>query len=128
MTDKFTKIDTPQWMLDLFKSIDDLETIEARALLSLIILWGTILSIIGSVFFLSTIGWLRAGAYCFVAGSLLFVTGASDNVLKIMRSRSLSTLQLMNLPAIAFVVGFVLFAVASVPFLPNSSGPRKERL
>ena len=28
MTDKFTKIDTPQWMLDLFKSIDDLDTSE----------------------------------------------------------------------------------------------------
>ena len=28
MTDKFAKIDTPQWMLDLFKSIDDLDTSE----------------------------------------------------------------------------------------------------
>jgi UDP-N-acetylmuramyl pentapeptide phosphotransferase/UDP-N-acetylglucosamine-1-phosphate transferase len=89
---------------------------------------GGIVFIVGSVFFLSTIGWLRAGAYCFVAGSLLFVTGASDNVLKIVRSRSLSTLQLMNLPAIAFVVGSVLFTVASVPYLSNSFGPRKERL
>ena len=26
MTDKFTQIDTPQWMLDLFKSIDELDT------------------------------------------------------------------------------------------------------
>ena len=28
VTDKFNKIDTPQWMLDLFKSIDDLDTSE----------------------------------------------------------------------------------------------------
>ena len=28
MTDKLTKIDTPQWILDLFKSIDDLDTSE----------------------------------------------------------------------------------------------------
>ena len=80
-------------------------------------LWGTILFVVGSVFFLSSVGWLRAGAWCFVAGSLLFVTGASVNVLQIVRSRSLLTLQLMNLTAIAFVVGSVLFTVASVPYL-----------
>jgi hypothetical protein len=28
MAHEFTKIDTPQWMLDLFKSIDDLDTSE----------------------------------------------------------------------------------------------------
>ena len=28
MTDHFTKIDTPQWMLELFKSIDELNTAE----------------------------------------------------------------------------------------------------
>jgi hypothetical protein len=28
MTDQFRQIDTPQWMLDLFKSIDDLNTSE----------------------------------------------------------------------------------------------------
>lgn len=28
MTDQFTKIETPQWMLDLFKSIDDLDVSE----------------------------------------------------------------------------------------------------
>ena len=28
MSDEFKRIDTPQWMLDLFKSIDDLDTSE----------------------------------------------------------------------------------------------------
>jgi hypothetical protein len=79
--------------------------------------WGTILFTIGSVFFLSTVGWFRAGAWCFVSGSLLFVTGASINVIQIVRVRSMLTLQLMNLTAIAFVVGSVLFTVASIPYL-----------
>ena len=79
--------------------------------------WGTILFIAGSVFFLSAVGWLKAGAWCFVIGSLLFVVGAGINVLQIVQSRSIKILQLMNLTAITFIVGAVLFAVASVPYL-----------
>jgi hypothetical protein len=79
--------------------------------------WGTILFTVGSVFFLSIVGWFKAGAWCFVIGSLLFVLGACINVLQIVKSRSLITLQLMNLTAVAFVVGSVLFTVASVPYL-----------
>ena len=79
--------------------------------------WGTVLFTVGSVFFLSSVGWLKAGAWCFVIGSLLFVLGACINVLQIVKSSSIKILQLMNLTAITFVVGAVLFTVASVPYL-----------
>ena len=79
--------------------------------------WGTVLFTVGSVFFLSSVGWLKAGVWCFVSGSLLFVLGACINVLQIVKSSSIKILQLMNLTAITFVVGAVLFTVASVPYL-----------
>jgi len=78
---------------------------------------GTGLFLIGSVFFLSVIDWTAGGAWCFIVGSGLFVVGASVNVLQIVQAGSLITLQLMNLTAVSFVVGSVLFAVASVPYL-----------
>ena len=78
---------------------------------------GTILFTVGSIFFLSQVGWFTLGAWSFVIGSLLFVLGACINVLQIIHSRNLLTLQLMNLTAVTFVVGSVLFTVASVPYL-----------
>ncbi len=81
--------------------------------------WGTVLFTVGSVFFISAVGWLKAGAWCFVIGSLLFVVGACINVLQIVKSSSIKILQLMNLTAITFIVGAVLFTVASVPYLWN---------
>lgn len=78
---------------------------------------GTVLFTVGTLFFYSAIDLIRAGAWCFFIGSLLFVLGAGLNVLQIIRARSLLTLQLMNLTAISYVVGSVLFAVASVPYL-----------
>jgi protein-S-isoprenylcysteine O-methyltransferase Ste14 len=86
--------------------------------------WGTVLFTVGSIFFLSMVGWFTAGAWCFVIGSLLFVLGACINVLQIVKARTLVTLQLMNLTAVTFVVGSVLFTVASIPYLwkvPNPS-------
>lgn len=80
-------------------------------------LFGTILFTVGSLFFLSQGGGHIAGAWCFVIGSLSFVLGACINVLRIVRAQSLTTLQLMNLTAVSFVVGSVLFTVASVPYL-----------
>ena len=71
----------------------------------------------GSIFFLSTVGWFQAAAWTFMGGSLLFVVGVCINVLQIVQSKSLITLQLMNLTAISFVVGSVLFTVASIPYL-----------
>ncbi len=78
---------------------------------------GTVLFTIGSIFSLWWVGLIIPGAWCFVIGSLLFVVGACINVLQIVNARTLILLQLMNLTAITFVVGSVLFAVASVPYL-----------
>lgn len=102
---------------------ETLEMIAAPAYLS-----GTILFTIGSLFFLSVIGWLTAGAWCFVVGSLLFVLGACINVLQIVQARSLMTLQLMNLTAVSFVAGSILFAVASVPYLWTVEAPHDRIL
>lgn len=84
---------------------------------------GTILFTVGSVFFLSAVGWFNAGAWMFVIGSLLFIVGACINVLQIVQSPSIMTLQLMNLTAVSFVVGSVLFTVASVPYLWEIKAP-----
>lgn len=78
---------------------------------------GTILFTVGSLFFLSQVGLFTLGAWFFVIGSLLFVLGACINVLQIIHYRKIMTLQLMNLTAVSFVVGAVLFTVASIPFL-----------
>ena len=71
-------------------------------------------------------GWYTSGAWCFIAGSVLLTLGACVNVLQIVRADSRITLQLMNLTAVTFVVGSVLFIVASVPYLwhLNSAGDR----
>ncbi len=79
--------------------------------------WGTVLFTVGCTFFLTIVGLFKAGAWCFVVGSVLFIIGASINVLQIVKSDSIKILQLMNLTAITFVVGSVLFMVASVPYL-----------
>ncbi|MGM0645835.1 MAG: YrhK family protein [Thermodesulfobacteriota bacterium] len=78
---------------------------------------GTLLFTVGSLFFLSQVGLFTLGAWFFVVGSLLFVLGACINVLQIIHYRKIMTLQLMNLTAVSFVVGSVLFTVASIPFL-----------
>jgi hypothetical protein len=94
---------------------DFMEKLEYTAASSYV--WGTVLFTAGSVFFLSAVGWFAAGAWCFIIGSLLFVLGACINVVQIVQSRSVITLQLMNFTAVAFVVGSVLFTVASIPYL-----------
>lgn len=80
-------------------------------------LTGTLLFTFGSLFFLSWWGWFTIAAWCFVIGSVLFVLGASLNVLEIVHQSSLVSLQLTNLTAITFVVGSILFVVASIPYL-----------
>jgi len=89
-----------------------LERIASNAYLA-----GTLLFIVGSLFFLSWWGWAIAGAWCFVIGSLLFVIGASVNILQIFKASTFLTMQLMNLTAVSFVVGSTLFVVASIPYL-----------
>ncbi|UOM34874.1 YrhK family protein [Acuticoccus sp. I52.16.1] len=89
---------------------------------------GTLLFLVGSIFFLSWVDWEIAGAWCFVVGSLLFVLGASINVLQITRATELVTLQLMNLTAVTFVTGSVLFTVASIPYLWQVENAADQRL
>ena len=102
------------------------ESLEYTAAASYV--WGTILFTAGSIFFLSTVGWFKAGAWTFVIGSLLFVVGACINVLQIVRTRSIITLQLMNYTAVSFVVGSVLFTVASVPYLWDVKAPTERTI
>lgn len=93
---------------------DVLERVAAAAYLL-----GTLLFTVGSVLFLNAIDQTIAGAWCFVVGSLLFVVGSGINILQILRSDNVITMQLMNLTAVSFVVGSVLFMVASIPYLWN---------
>jgi len=106
-----------------------MDTLDGR--LEIVAAWayftGTVLFTVGSIFFLSTVGLMHAGAWCFVIGSLLFVLGACINVLQIVKARSLISLQLMNLTAVTFVVGSVLFTVASVPYLWTVADQRLHR-
>ncbi|MEM6438107.1 MAG: YrhK family protein [Pseudomonadota bacterium] len=78
---------------------------------------GTLLFLVGSILFLSWVGLERAGAWCFILGSLLFVLGAVINVLQSFDAAGPAQLRLLNLTALSYVVGSVLFAVASVPYL-----------
>lgn len=60
------------------------------------------------------------GVWCFVIGSVLFAVGASVNALRIIGVRnapSLITIRLFNLTAVTFVIGSILFVVASIPYL-----------
>lgn len=78
---------------------------------------GTVMFLVGSVFFLSWMGMERPAAWLFILGSLLFVLGAVINVLQSFLAESPEQLRLMNITGLTFVVGSVLFAVASVPYL-----------
>jgi len=78
---------------------------------------GTILFIVGSLFFLSEVGMIVAGSWCFIIGSLLFLIGACINIIEIAKAKSLVKLQLLNITAIAFALGSTLFLVASIPYL-----------
>jgi len=89
--------------------------LELTALTSYII--GTLLFVAGSLFFLSWWGWFTVGAWTFVIGSGCFVFGAAINELMIIRASSPVTLQLMNLTAMTFITGSLLFLLASVPYL-----------
>lgn len=87
---------------------------------------GTLLFTVGSLFFLSWWGWFIAGAWCFIIGSLLFVLGAGVNVLQIVQAPSLLSMQMTNLTAVTFVVGSVLFVIASIPYLWTFDDPASK--
>ena len=88
---------------------------------------GTLFFAVGSILFLSSVGLTTAGAWCFVLGSLLFLVAASVNVLQIVEASSLRTLQLLNLTAVSFVAGSILFAVASIPYLMSFDSVADQR-
>ncbi len=87
---------------------------------------GTLLFTVGSIFFLSEVGAERAGAWCFISGSVLFVLAACINVLQIVTARSFVLLFFMNLTTVSFVAGSVLFTVASIPYLWTFASPQDE--
>lgn len=89
---------------------------------------GSVLFIVGSLFFLSWIDWIGGGAWCFLVGSVLFVAGASVNILQIFQAQTPVTMQLMNLTAVTFVTGSALFAVASIPYLWSFAASSDERM
>jgi hypothetical protein len=95
--------------------LDKLERLEYVAAAAYLL--GTILFTVGSIFFLSTVGFYESGAWCFVIGSLLFVLGACINVVQVEQGDTLLQRKLMGFTAITFVVGSVLFTVASIPYL-----------
>jgi len=78
---------------------------------------GTILFIIGSILFLSSIDEIKPGAYCFIFGSVAFWIGAAVNVLQMVSAGSFLQMQLTNMTAHCFIMGSLLFLVASVPYL-----------
>ncbi len=57
------------------------------------------------------------GGISFIVGSLLFVLGSSINILQVPAKSKRGNLQMINLTAVTFVVGSILFTVASVPYL-----------
>lgn len=120
---------------DLLESISNLksqdhvtgkETTELSS--AIIYTIGTVLFILGSLFFLPQIQLMSFGAWCFIIGSVLFVVGACINVLQIIQAGSLLTLQLLNATAICFVVGSKLFIVASIPYLWTVNPDQNELL
>ena len=84
---------------------------------ALIYLFGTLLFLIGSIFFLTQVDLVKAGSYCFIVGSILFFIGACINVMQITQAGTMLTLQLQNATAITFIVGSAIFAFGSVPYL-----------
>jgi hypothetical protein len=117
--------------IEVWRSRRDMTGRSIRGLLEVIAaggyLIGTLLFAIGSILFLSSVGLTTAGAWFFVFGSLLFVIAASVNVLQIVEASSLRTLQLMNLTAVSFVAGSVLFTVASIPYLWSIDSAADQR-
>jgi hypothetical protein len=87
---------------------------------------GTILFIIGSIFFLPRIDQGTEGGWCFIIGSLLFLIGACINVLQIIQANAPLLLQLQNATAIAYSLGSLLFLVASIPYVWQAIAPSDQ--
>lgn len=84
---------------------------------------GSLIFVGASVFFLPGLDRVPLGAWGFIAGSALFLIGACLNVLQITEAVNLGLLQMLNVIAIGFAIGSVLFGVASVPYLWSGVAP-----
>jgi len=121
---------------DLFESYANFKRQEGfmsdsltELLAAIVYVIGTFLFVVGSLFFLPQLGTVSVGAWCFIIGSALFLVGAFINDLQIVREGTLLALQLFNATAVSFIMGSVLFFVASVPYLwRNADSPSRERL
>lgn len=108
---------------DTWSFQDELERIAAATYLG-----GAVLFVAGRIAFLIREMHDPAAHYCFVIGSLLFVAGACVNTLQIVRAPTKRMLQLMNLTAVSFVAGSLLFTVASIPYLWNIEASMDRRV
>ncbi|MEO1019569.1 MAG: YrhK family protein [Pseudomonadota bacterium] len=93
-----------------------LETVLERAAAA-VYLAGALLFISSRILFLFGDVFSAPAHYSVIAGSVLFVIGACVNIMQIVQSPSMLTLQLMNFTAVSFVAGSLLFTVASVPYI-----------
>ncbi len=84
---------------------------------------GSVLFTVGSVFFSSLLDWTMTGAWTFIIGSVCFMIGAIANLFQIVRADTLVKLVLRNLTAVTFLVGSMLFTVASIPYLWHFAAP-----
>jgi len=108
-------LESSRYLLSRKKGVTSWNWLELLA--ALLYFSGTILFVVGSFCFLSAVGLIITGAWCFIIGSFLFVIGACISVMQIIQAGTLITLQLMNATAITFILGSVLFLVASIPYL-----------
>lgn len=78
---------------------------------------GGVAYIIGSYFFLPSVGLFLSGAYTFIFGSILFICGAVNNSIQIFDSPTRESALFANLTAVCYVIGSTLFLSGSVPYL-----------
>lgn len=88
---------------------------------------GAILFILGSIFFLPTVGLWTGGSLCFIIGSALFITGGTLNGLQIFETQSKRDAQYMLMTAMSYVIGSTLFLVVSIPYLFTFDTTSDER-
>lgn len=80
---------------------------------------GSLLYVAGSAMFLPTVNQARAGAWSFVAGSVLFVLGGTFNAIKLGNGvKNEASTRLLRVSYL-YVWGSVAFLVGSVLFLPD---------
>ena len=91
-------------------------------------LLGTLCFVFGRITSFPQVDWALISTWLFIIGSTLFVVGATANIFLIIKAESVQLLQLMNLTSICFVVGSVLYGLASVPYLWAFESPSDHLL